>query len=223
MTNATPTDAYRGAGRPEATYVIERLVDAFARKIGKDPAEVRRMNLHPPFDGGDAVDHGPEPRLRELRAARSIGPSSSRDYEQFRKEQAARRDSGDVKQIGIGLSSYIEMCGLAPSNILGALRYAAGGWDAAEIECRPDGKVVVRTGTSPHGQGHETSWSQIVADGLGVTPDDVEVLARRHGGLERSGWTRTGHDRRRSAAKPCAARWRRYARRRARSPRTSSR
>jgi carbon-monoxide dehydrogenase large subunit len=68
------------------------------------------------------------------------------------------------------------MCGLAPSNILGALRYVAGGWDAAEIECRPDGKIVVRTGTSPHGQGHETTWSQVVADGLGVTPDDVEVL-----------------------------------------------
>ena len=98
------------------------------------------------------------------------------EYEQVRKEQQARRDAGDVKQIGIGLSSYIEMCGLAPSNILGALRYVAGGWDAAEIECRPDGKIVVRTGTSPHGQGHETSWSQIVADGLGVTPDDVEVL-----------------------------------------------
>jgi len=81
-----------------------------------------------------------------------------------------------VKQIGIGLSSYIEMCGLAPSNILGALRYVAGGWDAAEIECRPFGKVVVRTGTSPHGQGHETTWSQLVADGLGVAPDDVEVL-----------------------------------------------
>ena len=81
-----------------------------------------------------------------------------------------------MRQIGIGLSSYIEMCGLAPSNILGALRYVAGGWDAAEIECRPDGKVVVRTGTSPHGQGHATSWSQIVADGLGVTPDDVDVL-----------------------------------------------
>ena len=174
MTNATPTDAYRGAGRPEATYVIERLVDAFARKIGKDPAEVRRMNLHPPFAEAtpsvmglqlDSGDYTPTfDRAIELA-----------DYEQYRKEQAARRESGDTKQIGIGLSSYIEMCGLAPSNILGALRYVAGGWDAAEIECRPFGKVVVRTGTSPHGQGHETAWSQIVADGLGVSPDDVEV------------------------------------------------
>jgi carbon-monoxide dehydrogenase large subunit len=174
MTNATPTDAYRGAGRPEATYVVERLVDAFARKIGKDPAEVRRMNLHPPFTEatpsvmGLNLDSGNyEPTFdRALELA---------DYEQFRKEQAARRETGDTKQIGIGLSSYIEMCGLAPSAILGALRYVAGGWDAAEIECRPFGKVVVRTGTSPHGQGHETAWSQIVADGLGVSPDDVEV------------------------------------------------
>jgi carbon-monoxide dehydrogenase large subunit len=175
MTNATPTDAYRGAGRPEATFVVERLVDAFARRIGKDPAEVRRMNLHAPFEEatpwpmGLSVDSGNyEPTFdRALELA---------DYQQLRKEQSARRDSGDTMQIGIGLSSYIEMCGLAPSNILGALRYVAGGWDGAEIECRPDGKVVVRTGTSPHGQGHETSWSQIVADGLGIGVDDVEVL-----------------------------------------------
>ena len=175
MTNATPTDAYRGAGRPEATYVIERLVDTFARRIGKDSAQVRRMNLHPPHADAqtsimglniDSANYEPTfDRALELA-----------EYDQMRKEQAARRESGDVRQIGIGLSSYIEMCGLAPSEILGALRYVAGGWDAAEIECRPFGKVVVRTGTSPHGQGHETSWSQIVADGLGVTPDDVEVL-----------------------------------------------
>jgi len=175
LTNATPTDAYRGAGRPEATYVLERLVDAYARRIGKDPAEVRRMNLHPPFDEATAfvcglnVDSGNYEPLLD----RALGLAN---YEQLRKEQAARRERGDVRQIGIGLSTYIEMCGLAPSNILGALRYAAGGWDAATIRCLPTGKVVVATGTSPHGQGHETSWAQIVADGLGVTPDDIEVL-----------------------------------------------
>ncbi len=175
MTNATPTDAYRGAGRPEATFVVERLVDAFARRIGMDPTEVRRKNLHAPFDEatpficGLSVDSGNyEPALdRAMELA---------DYTQFRKEQATRRDSGDINQLGIGVCTYIEMCGLAPSSILGALRYVAGGWDGAEIECRPFGKVVVRTGTSPHGQGHETAWAQIVADGLGVTPDDVEVL-----------------------------------------------
>ncbi|MGZ8597926.1 MAG: xanthine dehydrogenase family protein molybdopterin-binding subunit [Actinomycetota bacterium] len=175
MTNATPTDAYRGAGRPEATFVIERLVDAYARKISMDPADVRRKNFLPPsaeaFGSimGLSIDSANyEPTFdRALELA---------DYAALRTEQQARRDRGDVKQLGIGLSSYIEMCGLAPSEILGALRYVAGGWDAAEVECRPDGKIVVRTGTSPHGQGHETSWSQIVADGLGVTPDDVEVL-----------------------------------------------
>ncbi len=175
MTNATPTDAYRGAGRPEATFVVERLVDAFARRIGMDPVDVRRKNLHAPFDEatpficGLSVDSGNyEPALdRALELA---------DYAGYRADQQARRDSGDVKQIGIGVTTYIEMCGLAPSNILGALRYVAGGWDGAEIECRPFGKIVVRTGTSPHGQGHETAWAQIVADGLGVTPDDVEVL-----------------------------------------------
>jgi aerobic carbon-monoxide dehydrogenase large subunit len=175
LTNCTPTDAYRGAGRPEATFVLERLVDAFARRVGKDPAEIRRMNFHPPFDEattficGLNVDSGNyEPTLD---TALTLS-----EYDAMRAEQQARRDRGDVKQLGIGLSTYIEMCGLAPSNILGALRYAAGGWDAATIRCLPTGKVVVATGTSPHGQGHETSWSQIVADGLGVTPDDVEVL-----------------------------------------------
>ena len=175
MTNATPTDAYRGAGRPEATYVVERLVDAFARQDRQgscrgppdEPASAVRR--------GDPVDHGAELDSGDFEPAFDRALEMA-DYTQIRKEQAARRDAGDVRQIGIGLSSYIEMCGLAPSNILGALRYVAGGWDAAEIECRPYGKVVVRTGTSPHGQGQATSWSQIVADGLGVSPDDVEVL-----------------------------------------------
>ena len=175
LTNCTPTDAYRGAGRPEATYVLERLVDAFARRVGKDPADVRRMNFHPPFSEattsicGLSVDSGNyEPTLDTAMTLAG--------YADVRAEQKARRERGDVKQLGIGLSTYIEMCGLAPSNILGALRYAAGGWDAATIRCLPTGKVVVATGTSPHGQGHETTWSQIVADGLGVQPDDVEVL-----------------------------------------------
>ncbi len=175
LTNCTPTDAYRGAGRPEATYVVERAVDAFARRVGKDPAEVRRMNLHAPHADaqtsimGLQVDSANYEPLLD-RALEMVG------YEQLRKEQQARRDAGDVRQLGIGLSTYIEMCGLAPSNILGALRYAAGGWDGATIECLPSGEVIVKTGTSPHGQGHETSWSQIVADGLGLTPDAVTVL-----------------------------------------------
>jgi carbon-monoxide dehydrogenase large subunit len=97
-------------------------------------------------------------------------------YEALRRDQAERRARADAKQLGIGLSSYIEMCGLAPSNILGALRYAAGGWDACVVQCLPDGKVVLKIGTSPHGQGHVTTWAQVAADELGVSPDDVEVL-----------------------------------------------
>lgn len=175
VTNATPTDAYRGAGRPEATYALERAVDALARKLGKDPAEVRRISLVPKFleartaISGLNVDSGAYEESFD-RALEMVG------YEQLRKEQRARRDAGDVLQLGIGLSSYIEMCGLAPSNILGALRYAAGGWDACTVQCLPDGKVVLKIGTSPHGQGHVTTWAQIAADTLGVSPDDIEVF-----------------------------------------------
>jgi carbon-monoxide dehydrogenase large subunit len=175
LTNATPTDAYRGAGRPEATYVVERLVDAYARRIGKDPADVRTMNLVPKFTeartaiSGLSVDSGNYHETFE-KALALVG------YEALRAEQAERRARGDARQLGIGISTYIEMCGLAPSNILGALRYAAGGWDACTVQCLPTGKVVLKIGTSPHGQGHETTWAQIAADALGVTPDDVEVL-----------------------------------------------
>ncbi|MCI0634524.1 MAG: molybdopterin-dependent oxidoreductase [Actinobacteria bacterium] len=175
MTNMTPTDAVRGAGRPEATYVVERAVDALATHLGKDPAEIRRMNFVPKFTEdrpslmGLNVDSGDY--LPAFERALELA-----DYDQFRKEQAARRDNGETRQIGIGLSSYIEMCGLAPSNILGALRYAAGGWDAAQVRCQPSGKVTLYIGTSPHGQGHETVWAQIAADELGVTPEDIEVL-----------------------------------------------
>ena len=175
MTNMTPTDAVRGAGRPEATYVVERAVDALARHLGKDPAEIRRMNFVPKFTEdrpslmGLSVDSGDY--LPAFERALELA-----DYDQYRKEQAARRENGETKHIGIGLSSYIEMCGLAPSNILGALRYAAGGWEAAQVRCQPSGKVTLYIGTSPHGQGHETVWAQIAADELGITPDDVEVL-----------------------------------------------
>lgn len=175
LTNKTPTDAYRGAGRPEATFVLERLVDLYAQRIGMDPAEVRRKNLVPKFLEarpsicGLSVDSGDYHTTFQM-ALDLV------KYDDLRKEQERRRKAGDTKQLGIGICTYIEMCGLAPSEILGALKYVAGGWDAATIECLPTGKVIVKTGTSPHGQGHETSWSQVVADGLGVHVDDVEVL-----------------------------------------------
>src|SRR5919198_2304249 len=172
FTNKTPTDAYRGAGRPEATYAIERIMDALARRLGKDPAEIRRINFMPPFSQATPVisglqyDSGNYERTLD-RALELAG------YEELRKEQQAQRDG---RLLGIGISTYIEMCGLAPSQVLGALRYVAGGWDAAQVRALPTGKVVVVTGTSPHGQGHATVWSQIVADKLGVSFDDVEVL-----------------------------------------------
>ena len=175
VTNTTPTDAYRGAGRPEATYVIERLVDSFARRIGKDPADVRRMNLHPPHEDAQTSIMGLniDSANYEPLLDKALGLV---EYDKLRAEQRDRRERGDRTQLGIGLSTYIEMCGLAPSNILGALRYAVGGWDGATIECLPSGHVIVKTGTSPHGQSHETAWAQIVADGLGVSPDEITVL-----------------------------------------------
>ena len=175
FTNQTPTDAYRGAGRPEATYAIERAMDSLARRLGKDPAELRRMNFIPPFLEPTALLSGLQADSGNYegtldRALETVG------YDQLRKEQAARVEANDPKRIGIGISTYIENCGWAPSSLLGAIRYAGGGWDSASVRVLPTGKVEVFTGTSPHGQGHETTWSQIVADGLGVNFDDVEVF-----------------------------------------------
>ena len=183
FTNTTITDAYRGAGRPEATYAIERVMDELAVEVGLDPIEVRRRNWIKkeefPFTSvaGLVYDSGDYDAATD-KALSLLG------YDAMRAEQAARRESGDPVQLGIGISTYTEMCGLAPSRILGALRYAAGGWESAAVRVLPTGKVEVVTGTSPHGQGHETAWSQIVADELGVAFQDVEVL---HGD------TRTSH------------------------------
>jgi carbon-monoxide dehydrogenase large subunit len=173
FTNTTPTDAYRGAGRPEATYAIERAVDTLARKLGKDPVELRRLNFIREFpatlasgltiDAGDYDGH--------LDAALEM-----LDLEELRRTQSERRERGDKKQLGIGFSTYVEMCGLAPSRILAAIRYSAGGWDAATIRFLPTGTVQVLIGTSPHGQSHVTTFSQIVAERLGVGYDEVEIL-----------------------------------------------
>jgi carbon-monoxide dehydrogenase large subunit len=175
FTNKVPTDAYRGAGRPEATYAVERIMDALARRVGKDPAEIREMNFIPPFDearevvSGLSFDSGNYHATME-KAKRLAG------YDEVRREQQASGGRRDGKLLGVGISTYIEMCGLAPSQTLSALKYGAGGWEAATIRCHPTGKVTVITGTSPHGQGHVTTWSQLAADALGVEPDDVEVL-----------------------------------------------
>jgi aerobic carbon-monoxide dehydrogenase large subunit len=176
FTNTTPVDAYRGAGRPEATNAIERAVDSLARRIGKDPVELRRMNFMPPFAeptdsiGGLTIDSGDYESTLD-QALEMI------DLEALRTDQRSRRDDGDTKQLGIGFSTYIENCGWGPSRIIGnVLQYAGGGWESATIRCHPTGKIVVITGATPHGQGSETAFAQIAADALGVPVDDIEVL-----------------------------------------------
>jgi aerobic carbon-monoxide dehydrogenase large subunit len=175
FTNKTPTDAYRGAGRPEATFGIERMMDELAAELGMETREVRRKNwiAHDefPYDtvAGLTYDSGNYEAATD-KAMELFG------YTSLREEQERRRRENDPVQLGIGISTFTEMCGLAPSRVLGSLSYGAGGWEHAAIRMLPTGKVEVVTGSSPHGQGHETAWSQIVADRLGVAFEDVEVL-----------------------------------------------
>ena len=175
LTNTTWVDAYRGAGRPEATFGIERIMDELAAEVGVDPLTIREQNWikHEEFPftsvAGMTYDSG-NYEAATARAKELFG------YDALRAEQASRRASGDPVQLGIGVSTFTEMCGLAPSRVLGSLSYGAGGWESASIRMLPTGKVEVVTGTSPHGQGHETAWSQIVADRLGVPFEDIEVL-----------------------------------------------
>jgi aerobic carbon-monoxide dehydrogenase large subunit len=175
FTTKMPTDAYRGAGRPEATFAIERIMDELAAELGLDPLEVRERNWikHEEFPYtticGLTYDSG-NYEAATARAKELFG------YDALRAEQEQRRASGDPVQLGIGISTFTEMCGLAPSRVLGSLAYAAGGWEQASIRMLPTGKVEVITGSSAHGQGHETAWSQIVADQLGVPFEDIRVL-----------------------------------------------
>ncbi len=175
LTNLPWVDAYRGAGRPEATFAIERIMDELAAEVGVDPLVVREKNwiTHEEFPftsvAGMTYDSG-NYEAATARAKELFG------YDELRAEQQQRRDAGDPVQLGIGVSTFTEMCGLAPSRVLGSLNYGAGGWENASIRMLATGKVEVITGTSPHGQGHETAWSQIVADRLGVPFEDVEVL-----------------------------------------------
>ncbi|MGW6935103.1 xanthine dehydrogenase family protein molybdopterin-binding subunit [Lentzea sp. NPDC054927] len=190
FTNKVPTDAYRGAGRPEATFAIERMMDELAAELDMDPMKIREMNWikHEEFPFNTVAGLTYDSGNYEAATARAMELFG---YEELREEQARRRADGSVVQLGIGISTYTEMCGLAPSRVLGALRYAAGGWETASIRMLPTGKVEVITGTSPHGQGHETVWSQIVADRLGVPFEDVEVLhgdtATSHKGMDSYG------------------------------------
>jgi carbon-monoxide dehydrogenase large subunit len=175
LTNKTWTDAYRGAGRPEATFAIERMMDELAHELGVDPLDLRERNWikHEEFPfttvAGLEYDSG-NYEAATAKAKEMFG------YDELRAEQERRRASKDPVQLGIGISTFTEMCGLAPSRVLGSLDYGAGGWEHAAVRMLPTGKVEVLTGVSPHGQGHETAWSQIVADRLGVAFEDVEVL-----------------------------------------------
>ncbi len=175
LTDTAPVDAYRGAGRPEATFVVERMMDRAADELGLDPAELRRKNFIPRFTDGTpyqtpvafAYDSGDyEPAL-----AKALDMAG---YAQARKEQELGRKAG--RYIGIGVTSYIEACGPAPSAVAGALGAGAGLWESGQVRVHPTGAVTVFTGSHSHGQGHETTFAQIVADQLGIPMEQVEVV-----------------------------------------------
>ncbi|WP_067803693.1 xanthine dehydrogenase family protein molybdopterin-binding subunit [Actinomadura formosensis] len=190
FTTKVPTDAYRGAGRPEATFAIERMMDELAAELDIDPIEVRRRNWikHEEFPyetiAGLTYDSGNYEAATD-KALELFG------YDKLRAEQADRRERQDPVQLGIGVSTFTEMCGLAPSRVLGSLSYGAGGWEHASVRVLASGKIEVITGASAHGQGHETAWAQITADRLGVPFEDVKVLhgdtAISHKGMDTYG------------------------------------
>ena len=173
FTNTTAVDAYRGAGRPEACYVLERMVDAAAAALKMDPAEVRKKNFIPKFSGAyqthvavsyDSGDYaGAFDRLLEMF-----------DYKKFRAEQAEARKKG--RYLGVGFSTYIEACSIAPSKLVGALGAGAGLYESGKVRVHPTGGVTVYTGSHSHGQGHETTFAQLVADELQIPMDQVEVV-----------------------------------------------
>ena len=171
FTNTAPVDAYRGAGRPEATYVVERLVETAAREMKLDPAEIRRRNFIRtfPYQTPVALMYDTGNYEATLDAAMNMG-----DVAGFarRKEEAARRG----KLRGLGYACYIEACGIAPSNIAGALGARAGLFEAGEIRVHPTGSVTVFTGSHAHGQGHETTFAQVVADRLGLPIENVDIV-----------------------------------------------
>ncbi len=175
FTTKMPTDAYRGAGRPEATFAIERIMDELADELGIEPLELRERNWikHEEFPYTTICGLTYDSGNYEAATAKA---KELFDYDGLRREQAERNARGDKVRLGIGISTFTEMCGLAPSRVLGSLSYGAGGWEHASIRMLPTGKVEVVTGSSAHGQGHETAWSQIVADQLGVPFEDIRVL-----------------------------------------------
>ena len=177
FTNTTPVDALRGAGRPEATYLLERLMDNAAREMGEDPTELRFKNFIPPFDGVNQPGYQTQVALQYdsgnyekvfTKALEMV------DYQEFRDQQEQARKEGRL--LGIGFSTYIEACGIAPSAVVGSLGARAGLFESAQIRVQPTGKVSVFVGSHSHGQGHETTFSQVVADKLGIPLEDVDIV-----------------------------------------------
>ena len=184
FTNGTPVDALRGAGRPEATFLVERLVDRLADELGMDPVEVRRKNLIPRFENGHDVALGLTYDSGDYEGGLNRALEEV-DYGRLRQEQARAREQG--RYVGIGVTTYVEICGLGPSQVAGAVGFQGGLWESAIVRFHPTGKVNVMIGSSPHGQGEETTFAQIIADELGVDVDDVKVL---HGDTDNTpmGW-----------------------------------
>jgi aerobic carbon-monoxide dehydrogenase large subunit len=173
FTNTVPVDAYRGAGRPEACFIVESIVDKAAHETGRDPAELRKLNLIPasamPYQTPVALQYDSGDFVKNIDDALKVI-----DYDGFPARREASKKKGMLR--GIGLSSYIEACGIAPSAVAGALGARAGLYESGEVRVHPTGSVTVFTGSHSHGQGHETTFAQIVCERLGVAIENVEVV-----------------------------------------------
>jgi carbon-monoxide dehydrogenase large subunit len=170
FTNTAPVDAYRGAGRPEATYVVERIVETAARELGIDPAAIRRRNFITTFPYATPVGLTYDTGDYEATMARATELADVAGFEARRAASAAK----GLKR-GLGYSAYIEACGIAPSSVAGALGARAGLFEAGEVRVHPTGKVTIFTGSHSHGQGHETTFAQVVADKLGIPMEDISI------------------------------------------------
>ncbi|HQC95718.1 MAG TPA: molybdopterin-dependent oxidoreductase, partial [Aquabacterium sp.] len=170
FTNTAPVDAYRGAGRPEATYVVERIVETAARELGMDPAELRRRNFIKSFPYATPVGLTYDTGDYDATMTRALELADVAGFEARKAASAAK----GLKR-GIGYSAYIEACGIAPSSVAGALGARAGLFEAGEVRVHPTGKVTIFTGSHSHGQGHETTFAQVVADKLGIPMDDISI------------------------------------------------
>jgi len=179
FTHTVPIDAYRGAGRPEASYLLERLVDKAARQLGLDRIEIRRQNFIKPEQFPYQTQVALEYDIGDYHSTLDLALKAN-DYGNYAKRKAASAARGKLR--GFGISTYIEACGIAPSAVAGALGARAGLYEAGTVRVHPTGSVTVFTGTHSHGQGHETTFAQLVAEKLGVSVDNVDIV---HGDTDR--------------------------------------